>query len=92
MVTAFLKAGVPLNKVDCFRELLEESSYRLTASQNLSEMIPFIRNVEREKLKKKSREKSFRSYLMELRMSVKQWSLFFASLMSIGILSSVLHN
>ena len=38
VVTAFLKAGVPLNKVDCFRELLEESSYRLTASQNLSVM------------------------------------------------------
>ena len=52
VVTAFLKAGVPLNKVDYFRELLEESSYRLTASQNLSEMIPFIRNVEREKLQK----------------------------------------
>ena len=53
VVTAFLKAGVPLNKVDCFREDLEESSYRLTASQNLSEMIQFIRNVEREKLQKK---------------------------------------
>ena len=52
VVTAFLKAGVPLNKVDYFRELLEKSSYRLTASQNLSEMIPFIRNVEREKLQK----------------------------------------
>ena len=29
VVSTFLKAGVPLNKVDTLRELLEESSHRL---------------------------------------------------------------
>ena len=30
VVSAFLKAGVPLSKLECFREILEEHAYRLT--------------------------------------------------------------
>lgn len=30
VVTAFLKAGVPLNKINSFRDILEENAYRLT--------------------------------------------------------------
>lgn len=30
VLTAFLKAGVPLNRLHCFRELLEENAVRLT--------------------------------------------------------------
>ena len=26
----FLRGGVPVSKIDCFRELFEESGYRLT--------------------------------------------------------------
>lgn len=30
VVTAFLKAGVPLNKIESFRDILEENAYRFT--------------------------------------------------------------
>ena len=42
----FLKAGVPLAKVDCFRELFEEVAFRLTHSNNLYQLIPFIHEEE----------------------------------------------
>ena len=32
VVRSFLKAGVPLAKIDCFREMLEESAFRLSHS------------------------------------------------------------
>lgn len=51
VLTFFLKAGVPLNKIDCFRDLFEESSYRLTTSSHLSEMISIIHREEEAKLK-----------------------------------------
>ena len=34
-VTAFLQSGVALNKLDCFRELLEENGLSLSSSQHL---------------------------------------------------------
>ena len=37
-----LKAGVPLSKVDLFRDLLKEHGYALTSSTNLRQLIPFI--------------------------------------------------
>ena len=46
VVTTFLKAGVPLSKLDTFRELLEENAYRLSDSTNLYSLIPFIRQQE----------------------------------------------
>ena len=36
VVESFLKAGVPLSKIDCFYELLEENSLRLSSSTHLS--------------------------------------------------------
>ena len=50
VLTCFLKAGVPLNKMDCFRDLLQESSYRLSSSHHLAEMIPIVRQQEAEKV------------------------------------------
>lgn len=50
VLTCFLKAGLPLNKIDCFRDLLEETSYRLSSSRHLAEMIPIIHQQETEKL------------------------------------------
>ena len=41
-VVAALKAGVPLSKVDLFRDLLKEYGYALTSSTNLRQLIPFI--------------------------------------------------
>ena len=50
VLICFLKAGLPLKKIDCFRDLLEETSYRLTSSQHLAEMIPIVRQQQAEKI------------------------------------------
>lgn len=42
IITAFLKAGVAINKIDCFRSILEESSYRLTSGSHMAELIPVV--------------------------------------------------
>ena len=39
---AFLKAGVPFEKGDCFRELLEKNAYRLVDKRHLLDLVPFI--------------------------------------------------
>ena len=50
-MTAMLKAGVPLSKVDLFRDLLEEHGYSLTSSTNLRQLIPFIHQEELSRIK-----------------------------------------
>ena len=42
VVTAMLNAGVPLTKINSFRDLLEENGYALTSSSNLRHLVPFI--------------------------------------------------
>ncbi len=42
VVTTFLKGGVPLNKLDCFRPLLEVNGTRLAGRRTISDFIPFI--------------------------------------------------
>ena len=51
VVSAFLKAGVPLNKVSHFRDILEESAFRLTDSSHMSNLIPFIWKKEQKRIK-----------------------------------------
>ena len=46
IVSTFMRAGVPLNKLDVFRELFEENGYRLTDKRNLFDLIPFIQKRE----------------------------------------------
>lgn len=46
VVTAFLKAGVPLAKLDHFRDILEENAYRLSDRRGMSDLIPFILSEE----------------------------------------------
>ena len=50
VVSAFLRAGIPLNKVEVFRELLEETGYRLTDRRNMHDLIPFIHKQEFERI------------------------------------------
>ena len=50
VVSTFLRAGIPLNKLDLFRELFEETGYRLTDRQNIHDLIPFIYNQEFENI------------------------------------------
>lgn len=51
VVTSFLGAGVPLNKLECLRELLEEDAYRLTDRRHVSDLIPFIASQEQPRIK-----------------------------------------
>lgn len=51
VITAFLQAGIPLSKLGCFRELLEEHAYRLTDRRHMSDLIPFISSQEQSKIK-----------------------------------------
>ena len=47
----FLRAGVPLNKIEHFRPLLEEHAYSLGGRRAISDLIPFVLQSERTKLK-----------------------------------------
>ena len=64
-MTAFLKAGIPLAKGDYVRLLLEVGSERLTCSTHLASYIPFVLEVEREKLKGELKEKPFISVVFD---------------------------
>ena len=57
VVTAFLRAGVPLNKLDCFRELLEEHAHRLTDRRHMSDLIPVIASQEQSLIKEELKGK-----------------------------------
>ena len=47
IVKTFLKAGVPLSKIDHSRGLFEETGYHLTDKRFLCDLIPFILEDER---------------------------------------------
>ena len=51
VVTAMLKVGVPLSKVDLFRELFEEQGYAFLSSTNIKQLIPFIHQEEFSRIK-----------------------------------------
>ena len=57
VVSTFLKAGVPLSKVDYFRSLLEERGFRLSDSSNLYQLIPFLHEEEKATIKKEINER-----------------------------------
>ena len=42
VVSSFLKAGIPLSKIESLRDLLEENAFRLTDRRNMHDYIPFI--------------------------------------------------
>ena len=48
VVSAFLRAAVPLSKLQFFKELFEEGGFRLTDRRSLFDLIPFIQKRERE--------------------------------------------
>ena len=50
VLRCFMKAGVPCHKVDCFRDILEENSLRLSSRSHFAEMIPIVRPEEEMKL------------------------------------------
>ena len=46
VMKAFLQAGVPLAKLDVFKEILEENGYRLCTQRYMFDLIPYILNEE----------------------------------------------
>ena len=51
VVTALLKAGIPLSKLDCLRDILEENAFRLTDRRHMFDLVPFVLNEEIARLK-----------------------------------------
>ena len=51
VVKTFLRAAVPLSKVDAFRDLLEENSFCLTDRRHMCDPIPFIITQEKADIK-----------------------------------------
>ena len=51
VVSAFLKSGVPLGKVESFKDLLEENAFRLTDRRNLHDYVPFILKEEENRIR-----------------------------------------
>ena len=55
VLRAFLKAAVPLAKLDHFKQLLEDTAFRLTDRSHLANLIPFVLQEEHTQEKKKYR-------------------------------------
>ena len=51
VVTTFLKAGVPLSKIELIRDLLKENAYRLTDRRNMLDYVPFTLKDEKETIR-----------------------------------------
>lgn len=51
VVTCFLRAAIPLNKVDTFRDLLEETAFRLTDRRHMADYVPFILQEEQARIR-----------------------------------------
>lgn len=51
VVQTFMRAGVPLNKLNIFRSLLEENGFRLCDTRHLLDLVPFILSEERKRVK-----------------------------------------
>ena len=56
VVTAFLQAAVPLNKLEHFRELLEEHAFCLSDRRHMSDIIPFVSLQEHTRIKEEISE------------------------------------
>ena len=51
VLKCFLRAAVPLTKLDYFRELLEESAYRLSDRRHMSDLVPLVVSQEQADIK-----------------------------------------
>ena len=57
VVMTLLKAGIPLNKLDVLRDLLEEKATRLTDTRQMYDLIPFILEQEKDKIQSEIKDK-----------------------------------
>ena len=57
VLMAFLRAAVPLGKVDCFRQILGGNALWLTDRSHVANLIPLVRLEEQAHLKEEIRDK-----------------------------------
>ena len=57
VMTTFLRAGVPISKLKYFRHLLEENALRLHEPRHMHDLIPFISDNEKSKIKTEIKDK-----------------------------------
>ena len=57
VVTALLKAGIPLSKIEPLREILEEHAYRLSDVRGMFDLIPFVHSQVQQEIKAELSEK-----------------------------------
>ena len=57
VLTAFLRAGIPLAKLVHFWDILKENALRLTDSSHMLNLIPFILEQEKSKVKEEIKGK-----------------------------------
>lgn len=65
VVEQFLKAGVPLAKVDTLRPLLEQGSQRLTHSSHMGSYVPFVLEGELDTIKEELKEHPYVSAIFD---------------------------
>ena len=58
VVRTMLRAGIPLSKIDQFRDLLEEHAFALTSDTTLRQLLSFLHCEELNDLKRKIADKS----------------------------------
>ena len=59
VVTEFLKAGIPLAKIDSLRLLLEDGSERLTDSSHMATYVPFVLETEKSDIMDELKDKPY---------------------------------
>lgn len=57
VVTEFLKAGIPLAKIDSLRPLLEDGSEKLTDSAHMASYVPFVLETEKSDIMEELKDK-----------------------------------
>lgn len=86
VVQSLLSAGVPLSKIDRLRPLLEKNNFRLTSSQNMSQLAPLILDHELQQLKEELSsgvDKDSALILTEAQGRARQWQLLLATSVTI---------
>ena len=49
---AFLWAGIPISKLEYLRDILEENALRLTDTRNMLDLVPFVLEEEKSRIKR----------------------------------------
>ena len=84
VLSAFLCAGIPLNKLSCFADIHEENAFSLGGRRTMSDLMPFILQNEKRCIKSEIQEEQSQLYLMAPLDSGKQCVSFYGTLMTTG--------